>query len=90
MTMNESRPNPPRYTEPRRPNNSNMMWLGGLLALALLVGGIFWATSNRSTVANRPASTTGATTTTTVPRTEPVQPTNPAGNSPTAPSPVNR
>jgi hypothetical protein len=55
------RPDPPRYTEPPPDRNSAMMWLGSLLVLALIVGGIFWATStdDTQTAANRPAATTG-------------------------------
>jgi len=91
MTYNDpnDRTNPPRYEDRADRNNSTMMWLGGLLALALIVGGIFWATSDRtSTMADRPAATTGTGTTATTPRTAPVQPTNPAGSAPTAPAPT--
>jgi hypothetical protein len=80
MTYNEPRPNPPRHTEPRTDANSTMMWLGGLLVLALIVGGIFWATStgDNSMVADRPTATTGAGQTTPAPAPAP------------APAPTNR
>jgi hypothetical protein len=75
------RPNPPRYTEPRT-ENSTMYWLGGVLAIALVLGGVFWATSsNNSMVADRPAATTTG---------QPAQPSNPAANTPTTPPASNR
>jgi hypothetical protein len=93
MTMNEPGRNPPRYEGQRhedrtRGRDNTWTWVIGALAALAVLGGIFWATSNRtSTVADRPAATSGATTGTVTPRSEPVQPTNPAGNTQTAPSP---
>jgi hypothetical protein len=81
------RPNPPRYTAPRN-ENSTMYWLGGLLAIAFIVGGIFWATnSNDRMVADRPAATTTGSGSTT---TRPAQPSSPATNAPTTPPATNR
>jgi hypothetical protein len=92
MTYHED-PNMPRRTEidpvdPGDPNSSAMMWIGGLLAVFLVVGGIIWATSTNDTTrtaSDTPASTTGAGSTT--PRTEPAKPADPARTTPTAPSP---
>jgi hypothetical protein len=83
------RPNPPRHTELRENTNNSMgLIIGGLVALALIIGGIFWVTSSKDgMVADKPAATTTGSGTTTTPRTEPVQPNNPAGNMPTAPTP---
>jgi hypothetical protein len=63
MTFTDpDRTNPPRYTEPREDtHNSTMMWLGSLLAIALVVGGVIWATNtdDTQTASNPPATTTG-------------------------------
>ena len=67
MTYHED-PNMPRRTQidpvdPGDPNNATMMWIGGLLAVFLVVGGIIWATSTgdtNRTASDTPAATTGA------------------------------
>jgi hypothetical protein len=67
MTMNEPGRNPPRYEGQRheaRTNGRDNKWawvIGALAALAIL-GGIFYAMSDRGDLVatNQPAATTGA------------------------------
>jgi hypothetical protein len=70
-------------------------FLGGIVALALIFGGIFMFGGNDGTMTtasnmNRPFVTQPSTNppSTTGQRSEPVQPTNPAGNTPTATGPA--
>jgi hypothetical protein len=62
MTYNEPGRNAPQYERIRDKSNSMGLILGGLLALALMIGGILWATSTNDTqtASDRPAATTGA------------------------------
>ena len=92
MTYQE---NPNRNRRATEETNYTPWAIGGALALALIIGGFMMfgrdagtnSTANNST--NRPAATTTAPATTgsgtVTPRPDPVQPANPAGNTPTAP-----
>jgi hypothetical protein len=88
------RPLPPDDARFQHTEDANYTgWiLGGIVALALIFGGIFMfgggdGTTTTASNTNRPAATQPSTNppSTTGQRSEPVQPANPAGNMPTAP-----
>jgi hypothetical protein len=88
------RPMPPDDARLQRTDNASYMsWiLGGIAALAVIMGLFFMfgrddGTTSTASTTNRPAATQPSTNppSTTGQRSDPVQPANPAGNTPTAP-----
>ena len=91
------RPTPLDETSRRPMGQDNASYTGwiraGLAALAVILGVFFLVgrddgTTSTASTTNRPAATQPSTNppSTTGQRSDPVQPTNPAGNTPTAPS----